>query len=179
LDTSDCTRGDSAAQTAALQAGVTGGWLSPNEARAELGLNPGGPELDVYRVAVNLMNADLLVDQKAPETNPVPEPVVDKQEDEPSDAARSYLPLFRDAVTRVLAGETATRAFGPCTEALASSKGLTDPQVLVNVLQAVEKRSTGFTAENCEQMAEETLTRVYRAVIHAAHEAAARKELGE
>ena len=183
-DTSDFTRGDSAAQTSALTAGVTGGWLSPNEARSELGMNPGGPELDAYRVAVNLMNANLLINQKAPEMEPVPEPVVEGDSDEqPSgaatqDAVRSFLPLFHDAVQRSLTSNvTVSQAFGPTCEALASFRGVTDPQVLVNVLQATERRSVAFTEDNVDAMAEIELDKAVRAITFAKHEAAAKKEL--
>lgn len=46
FDTAELTRGDTA-QSAALTAGIQGGWLNPNEARHALNLNPGPDCLNV------------------------------------------------------------------------------------------------------------------------------------
>jgi len=69
FDTSELTRGDTAAQSAALTAGIQGGWLCPNEARHALNLNFGPDSLNVYRVPVNYQSAEKLL--QTPQDEPV------------------------------------------------------------------------------------------------------------
>lgn len=48
-------------KTTGFMNGVNGGWMTDNEVRRELGMNVGGPELDVFRVPVNFFNATNLL----------------------------------------------------------------------------------------------------------------------
>jgi len=192
-DTSDFTRGDSAAQTAALTSGTNQGWLSVNEARAELGLNPIGPEGDVYRCPAQLINAKLLLTQTGPEAEPLPQPVVDGASDKvatdkvPTAAERQALKQYRtaflslaiDAVRRTAAGENVTRAFGPLVESIAETVQSEDEQRIVEVLKGVESRAAQFTAANAEDAGAQTLQYIVRKMVFGAHEDAAKAALSE
>src|SRR5665213_2675191 len=75
FDTAELVRGDTAAQSAALTAGIQGGWLCPNEARHALNLNPGPDCLNVYHVPVNYQNAETLLTTQSIQDEPlVPTP---------------------------------------------------------------------------------------------------------
>ncbi|RSL15568.1 HK97 family phage portal protein [Edaphobacter aggregans] len=71
FDTTELTRGDSVAESAAFTAGVQGGWLSPAEVRHALNLNPGPECLNAYRVPVNYQNAETLLDTQSIQDEPV------------------------------------------------------------------------------------------------------------
>jgi HK97 family phage portal protein len=104
FDTTELTRGDAVAESAALTAGVNGGWLCPAEARHELNLNPGPACLSVYRVPVNYQNAETLLTTQSIQDEPVgAKPAI------PTETERSllsgyktvYLRMFKDAVSRI------------------------------------------------------------------------------
>lgn len=66
FDVTERLRGDTAAQTAGAAVGRQWGWLSGNDVRRSMGLNEGGPELDVYLNPMNMQNAERLLDAPAP-----------------------------------------------------------------------------------------------------------------
>ena len=65
FDVTERLRGDTAAQTAGAAVGRQWGWLSGNDVRRSMGLNEGGPELDVYLNPINMQNAERLLDAPA------------------------------------------------------------------------------------------------------------------
>ena len=66
FDVTERLRGDYASQTAGAAVGRQWGWLSGNDVRRSMGLNEGGPELDVYLNPINMQNANRLLDAPAP-----------------------------------------------------------------------------------------------------------------
>jgi HK97 family phage portal protein len=66
FDVAERLRGDYASQTAGAAVGRQWGWLSGNDVRRSLGLNEGGPELDVYLNPVNMQNSLRLLDAPKP-----------------------------------------------------------------------------------------------------------------
>lgn len=84
FDLSERLRGDSNAQMQAYALGRQWGFLSVNEVRKEMGLNPIGAEGDTYLYPTNMGNAEQLLhddtlipitQQPAPTDEPEPEPV--------------------------------------------------------------------------------------------------------
>ena len=83
LEFSELLRGDVKVQSEANAKGIQWGWLSPNDVRERLGLNPIGPEGDVYVSPVNMQPMAALMDDGTPEeTEPEPEPEPEDDEDE-------------------------------------------------------------------------------------------------
>src|ERR1035437_9636259 len=100
FDTAELTRGDTAAQSAALTAGIQGGWLNPNEDGHALNLNPGPDCLKVYHVPVNYQNAERLLDPAtvAPVAALVP---TEAQRSLLAGYKTAFLRMFQDGVERV------------------------------------------------------------------------------
>ena len=67
-------RGDVKAQTEANTKGVQWGYYSPNDVRERLGLNPIGPEGDVYVTPANMMAMESLLGALRPQSEPEPDP---------------------------------------------------------------------------------------------------------
>lgn len=61
FDVSERQRGDFASSMAGFASGRQFGWLTANDVRRALGLNEGGPELDVFLNPVNMQNANRLL----------------------------------------------------------------------------------------------------------------------
>ena len=173
--------GDFHQQLESIQVALNTGTMNRNEARQLLSLDPiEGPEGSYYTLQLNNTNLENMapgLDPAIAAPEATPEPTEDSPE--PTVTPRSFLPMVSDAIRRIVAGEPATRAFGPIAESLCTLRGVDDAKVLTDILTSIEKRSKQFTAENVDTMADETLTRVYKAVVHAAHAEAARKEIGE
>lgn len=88
FDIAERLRGDFKTQQEGFAAGVQWGWFSPNDVRKKLGENPGPPELDVYRVPVNMQAAKTLLDTESIQDQPLPGAapgVVDPPSNEPPD----------------------------------------------------------------------------------------------
>jgi HK97 family phage portal protein len=201
FNTAELTRGDTAAQSAALTAGIQGGWLSPNEARHALNLNPGPDCLNVYHVPVNYQNAERLLDPAT--VAPVPALI-------PTDAQRSllagyktaYLRMFQDAVSRVVNRPADKRAsalatvFTPVLESLAelatqsarSSMGQDDLTLTHDTAKFISghvakmaERAGKWTTDNTDSTAADELTRAVKSLtfetFRAASESLAKKEL--
>lgn len=71
FDITERLRGDFKTQQEGFAAGVQWGWYSPNNVRKKLGENPGPPELDVYRVPVNMQAARTLLDTESIQDQPL------------------------------------------------------------------------------------------------------------
>lgn len=72
FDLSDRLRGDFQSQVQAYSSARQWGYLSVNEIREDLGLNPIGPEGDVYLQPVNMMDATLATTTEPTLVQPVP-----------------------------------------------------------------------------------------------------------
>lgn len=102
-DVTEFQRGDFESTQQGFATGRQWGWYTGNDVRRDLGENPGGPELDVYIIPVNMQNAQRLLDTESIQDQPIdndsPFPTADER-----NAVRqfriSYLNLFRDAVGR-------------------------------------------------------------------------------
>lgn len=193
FDTSELVRGDTAAQSAALTAGVNGGWLNPNECRHELNMNPGPDCLNAYRVAVNYQNADTLLDTQ----NVQDEPIDNKTALIPTDAQRSvlagyttaFLRVARDAVGRLAARpadkrdlQTVQNIFDPLVASVAelsadSAKRSTDApewqyeptRVTSDYLTKLVTRAATWKPENLDVIASQELQRITKALAIDAH----------
>jgi HK97 family phage portal protein len=194
FDTAAYLRGSLADQTAFYQAGIQNGWFSPSDVRHKLGENkvPAEAGLEVYRTPVNYMSAALLVNQQAPESEPMPEPVVDGNKAAPELTDRmalkqygpAYNSLMVDAVRRVIAGEKVTRVWGPLLESIQDAVGgtldvLPDQTRLVDHLKRIESRAATWDASNVESIAVDELKKALKTFVFGIHEDAARKALGE
>ncbi len=86
FDIAERLRGDFKTQQEGFAAGVQWGWFSPNDVRKKLGENPGPPELDVYRVPVNMQAAATLLNTESIQDQPIGgAPVKDPASSEPVD----------------------------------------------------------------------------------------------
>jgi HK97 family phage portal protein len=65
FDVTERLRGDYASQTAGAATGRQWGWLTGNDVRRSMGLNEGGPELDIFINPVNMQNSLRLLDAPA------------------------------------------------------------------------------------------------------------------
>jgi HK97 family phage portal protein len=197
FDTTELTRGDSVAESAALTAGVQGGWLSPAEARHELNLNPGPECLNVYRVPVNYQNAETLLMS------------VEDKPALPTEAERTllsgyktvFLRMFKDGVSRVANRSSDKRdvsalmtVFTPILESLSelatesarSSMGQVDlthdtAKFISQHVAKMAERSAKWTPDDSDSIAADEMTRAVRALMfdtyRTAGEQLARKEL--
>lgn len=185
FDVSERLRGDFQTTMDGFQKGRLSGWLSGNDVRRELGMNPAGPELDVFFAPVNVVNAKALLNPEKP-PEPQAEPPV------PNAAERSalgnmttaYLRLFRDAVGRTVQRnkrdlDAISTCFRPVltsiTEELerqqAAKWALPDgwnesqERILKDVFKSLEKRSAEWTAEQADELTGQELTRTVRALL--------------
>jgi HK97 family phage portal protein len=196
-DTSMLLRGDSAAQAAWYTAGVQGGWMNPAEIRHMLSLNPAPEEagLTAYRVPVNYMNSELLLDTEptlvvAEGSTNKANPSAPDGKDVPSAGERqafrqygaAYGKLMLHAVRSVVNGANLTQSVGPLLESIADQTAATvgvepDAQRMVDHLTRLQSRASKWTSENAETIATDELRRAVKAFVFGAHEDAARAEL--
>jgi len=185
------------AESAALTAGVQGGWLSPAEARHELNLNPGPECLNVYRVPVNYQNAETLL------------VTVEDKPALPTEAERTllsgyktvFLRMFKDGVSRVANRPSEKRdvsslviVFTPILESLSelatesarSTMGQVDlthdtAKFISQHVAKMAERSAKWTPQESDAIAAVEMTRAVRALMfdtyRTAGEQLARKEL--
>ncbi len=196
FDVSELLRGDSAAQSAWYQAGVEGGWMSPAEVRAEIGLNPAPKEagLDLYRTSLNYGNSAILVGQSADNTDSDKGDGIDNNAKPflPSENLRSalsnyavaYGKLFVDGVRRVAAGESIATVFTPLLDsiydAVTSTAGTKpDTQRMIDYVTRLEQRSHQWTAESAETVGADELRKVVRTFVFSSFEKKAAEVLGE
>ena len=203
FDTSELVRGDTAAQSAALTAGIQGGWLCPNEARHALNLNPGPECLNIYHVPVNYQNAETLLNTQSIQDEPMGDtPVL------PTPTQRSllagyktaFLRMFQDAVSRVTNRPAAKRSaalvsvFTPVLESLAelatqSARSSTGQDNLTHDtakfisghVARMAERAGKWTTDNTDSIAADELTRAVKSLtfeqFRVAGELLAKKEL--
>jgi HK97 family phage portal protein len=201
FDVSERLRGDFATTMTGYSTGRTWGWYSANDVRKELGENPGGPELDVYLVPVNMQNAARLLDTESLQDQPIggilpapapdPDPVPTPQERSLLAQYRTaYLRLFQDSVARVCKRDKRdyaliAQAFGPTFESIADllaaeSRALSGDATWAfdavttteKHLAAMTERSAKWKTEDAGTIAAAELTRAVRAMVYAGCRAA-------
>lgn len=198
FDTAELVRGDTAAQSAALTAGIQGGWLCPNEARHALNLNPGPDCLNVYHVPVNYQNAETLLNTQSIQDEPLlPTPA---QRSVLAGYKTAFLRMFQDAVSRVTNRPADKRSaalvsvFTPVLESLAelatqsarSTMGQDDlthdtAKFISGHVAKMAERAGKWTTDNTDSIAADELTRAVKSLtfetFRAASELLAKKEL--
>ena len=199
FDTAELTRGDTAAQSDALTAGIQGGWLNPNEARHALNLNPGPDCLNVYHVPVNYQNAERLLDPATVAQVPALVPT-EAQRNLLAGYRTAFLRMFQDGVSRVTNRPADKRSaalvtvFTPVLESLAelatqsarSSMGQDDlthdtAKFISGHVAKMAERAGKWTTENTDSIAADELTRAVKSLtfdtFRAASALLAKKEL--
>jgi hypothetical protein len=131
-----------------------------------------------------MMSAAILVDQKAPNTEPMPTPLTDgyapavptaQERTALANYGAAYNALMVDGIRRVTGGEPAARVFGPLLEAIQDSVSGTvgvepDSARLVEYLTRLETRTAKWTVDNAATIAADELRKAVRAFIFGAHE---------
>jgi HK97 family phage portal protein len=183
--TEDLLLGTYADKAEYFTAAINGGWMSPAECRADLGLPKAGPELAAFRVPINIGNANLLLKApEAPESDDVDNDASAIPDSNMRAALRnygaSYLPLFRNAIRSVIEGGNVTQAFGPVLESIAASVTV-DVASVVPILGKFEKRAKDWKLEgvDIDKKAIEAMKTALQALIFAAKEAQAKTLLQE
>lgn len=160
FDVSERLRGDFQTTMQGLATGRQWGAVSANEFRKALGMNPGGPELDVYLTPVNMQNAARLLDTESIQDQPIGN---DPADSAPQQRAlfdhyrRCYFRTFRDAFGRLQTRNkrdltTISQVFEPVLRSIAdfaldhnsadiAANGALAEQVVTDVLRSIEKRS--------------------------------------
>lgn len=198
FDVSERTRGDFQTTMTGYSTGRQWGWYSANDVRRELGENPGGPELDVYLVPVNMMNAARLLDTESIDVQPIGGGPAPEDDTTPTPQERNvlaqyktaYLRLFQDSVNRVCKRDKRdfaliAQAFGPTLESICQMLGTEtrtlsgdnnwefDPRkALDKHLSGITERSSKWKIEDAAQIATAELTRAVRAMVFASHRSA-------
>ncbi len=96
-------RSDFKTQMDGYSAGRIGGWFSANDVRTKMGLNPGGPELDVYLIPVNYQNAKLALTVESIQDQPIDTPAPTPEEQKMLGSyTRGYISLYKVAFQKLL-----------------------------------------------------------------------------
>ena len=195
FDVSERLRGDFATTMVGYQTGALSGWYTRNQIRAKLGDNPGGPELDVYMVPVNMQNAARLLDTESMQDQPIgtgtaaPE---DPAAETPTPAERAaigplttaYLRLFRDAVGRITARNKRdyrdiAACFSPVLTSiseeitrqasaefnLADGWNVLEERTVHAVLKSIRNRAGDWLPADSEKISAVELTRAVRSIL--------------
>lgn len=182
-------KGDFASTLEALSVGRQNGFYSVNDCRRELGEDPIGPEGDVYTVQVNMTNLENMVKGKPALDGSLSQ--FDDEEDDDIDTPTlrnryanmtAYQPLFRNAVTRSVNGESVASVFGPVLESMLGLRAgqISEDdatQLLADMLTKIEARAKRWQADNVEEIAAQELTRSVKSIVFGVHEIAAKREL--
>jgi HK97 family phage portal protein len=187
FDTSVLVRADFKTQQDGYQAGINGGWLTPNDVLRMQGLNPGGPELDVYRVPVNYQNAARLLDTESLQDQPIgavdPTAAPTTQADRSmlQVYSRTYLPLYRDAFSRLSARkkrdyDTVSVAFRGVLQSVAGMAcGCDDMTLTDDIVNDTIKSMVKRSAKWPETITNDTIDIEFQKTVRAIHIAAARQ----
>jgi Phage portal protein len=174
FDEAELLRVDFETQMKGYQNGVYAGWMSRNEVRKAIGMNPGPSHLDTYMVPVNMQDSERLLDTESLQDQPIGGPIATPADGKPTTLERNrykgyrkaYHKLYEDAVTRLCKRSVDKRdlqavstVFSPLLESMAelssmearhiaaSSDRQFDPSKAVNAnLKALSERSAKWTA---------------------------------
>jgi hypothetical protein len=186
FDTTALVRADFKTQSDGYQAGVNGGWLNPNDVRRSLGLNPAGPELDVYRVPVNYQNAARLLDTESLQDQPIDAdtPPTQSERNMLQVYSRTYLPLYKDAFNRLSARkkrdfDSVSTAFRGVLQSVAGmaydfDEMTTTDDIVDDTIKSMVKRSAKWP----ETITNDTIGIEFQKTVRSIHIAAARQIAG-
>jgi len=180
FDVTERLRGDFQTTMAGFATGRQWGWLTGNDVRRALGMNPGGSELDAYFAPVNMINAKALPD-KAPEPQAQPTAA---ERSVMGELTAAYIRLFRDAVGRITTrnkrdSDAIQACFRPVLVAIAEEVerqaaarfGLNDgwnesqERILKDVLKSLEKRASLWTTAQADDITGAELARSVRSLL--------------
>lgn len=182
FDTSELLRTDIKSQMDSYLAGRQGGWYTANDVLRKLGENPGGPECDVYQVAVNYQNATRLLDTESIQDQPIDEATPTQAERNMLGVyTRSYISIYSDAFRRLSTRnkrdyDTVSVLFRPVLRSIAdmatgnqsafpSFSGDAIDGVITDTLKAMAKRAAKWPIAICaEEMAAYANAEFLRAV---------------
>ena len=194
FDVSERMRGDFVTTQQGLALGRQWGWLSANDVRRALGMNPGGKELDIYLSPLNMADADVVLNPPEPPKAALPAlPVADGADDgqgvEEDDEPKTRALLARFAIQHGPAFVKAFRAqadLRPVLRSIASSSfsfemplGFEPDAALDRItdgaLEAVQRRMKRNEGQSVtEQLCRAEFSRVVRSIhINVAREVAA------
>jgi HK97 family phage portal protein len=201
FDVADLLKVDFKTQQEGFAAGRTWGWYSANDVRRKLGENPGGKELDVYLVPVNMVAADRLLDTESTLEQPLNTPAPTPAERNLLGAyTRSFLTVYKDAFGRLSKrnkrdSATIDALFRPVLRSIADTalaeNGVTerfdgDPAdgYITDVVQAMTKRAAKWAetlpAEEIDALMASEFTKAIRSIhINITREIAAAKAAGQ
>ncbi|MBB6144725.1 HK97 family phage portal protein [Silvibacterium bohemicum] len=188
FDVTERLRGDFKTTMDGYATGRNWGWYSANDVRLELGENPGGPELDVYLVPVNMQNAARLLDTESLQDQPInSDPQVTTTPEERNllgTFTRSCITVFRDGMGRLAHRnkrdfEAISTIFKPVLRSIANLSiehnglpltGSADPAdgVIDDALKAIEKRAAKWpesvTDAEIDSLAQTEFTKAVRSI---------------
>jgi hypothetical protein len=193
FDVSERQRGDFQTTMSGFATGRQWCWLNGNDVRTALGMNRGGPELDVYFAPVNMQNAELLLKTESVQDQPIlADPAADPNSPVPTPAERAllnpvtvaYLRLFRDAIGRFTArskrdSEAIKACFSPvlasiseeATRQAGTEFGLegnwneSEYRNVQKALKSIEERASSWTPDQAESLTGPELTRAVRSIL--------------
>ncbi len=182
FDVTERLRGDFATTMAGFATGRQWGWLSGNDVRKQLGMNPGGPELDSYLVPVNMIDARALSKDPAEPIQPDAPTAGERQA--LGNLSTAYLRLFRDAVGRAIKRDkrdftAVSELFTPvltsiseevdrlAAQRFALDGGWNESQQrnIREALKAIEKRAADWTADQVDDVTGQEFTRAVKAIV--------------
>ena len=101
-------RGDFASRMEGFRTGITGGWMSPNEVRRKMNMNPiEGEEGDRYYMQGAMVRLDRIGEEPEPPPPPAPPPLDDTDRDEADrDDTEAYGDLLLHVAQRAVRRET-------------------------------------------------------------------------
>jgi len=184
FDLRERLRGDFASTMAGYATGKQNGFFNTNMILRELGENPIGPEGEIFWAPSNVQNSKLLLD-----TEPIQDQPVGAEPAAPNDAARQYLPLFRDAVGRLAARAadkrdlaTTKQIFEPLLVSIAelgaerAKRNTRSPEwqyepakAITEYLQKLTERAATWKPEDLDSIAAQELQKVTKTLTLAAH----------
>jgi HK97 family phage portal protein len=188
FDLRERLRGDFASTMTGYATGKQNGFFNTNMILRELGENPIGPEGEIFWAPSNMQNSKLLLDTESIQDQPI-----GTASPPPSDVARQYLRLYRDAVGRLAARSadkrdlaTVTQIFEPLVASIAElgaerakrSTRATEWQyspakAITEYLQKLTERAATWKTEDLDTIAAQELQKVTKTLTLAAHRSVA------
>jgi HK97 family phage portal protein len=205
FDVSERLRGDFKTTMDGYAVGKQWGFLSTNDVREDLDMNPIGPEGDIYWAPVNMQNSEWLLETESIQDQPIgadpnaPTDPVKPTEPEKKSLGRytrSFISVYRDAFGRLSIRnkrdyETISTLFKPVLRSIANvaiedsqASELPADHIIDDVLRAMEKRATKWPATiaetDLEAVVQSEFIKTVRSIhINLAKEIAAAKAIGD
>lgn len=182
FDMFDFLHPDSASLMVSNQSSIQNGVMSPNEARATLGLNSLGPVGDEHYIQLNMQTLELANSTAASQEKPDTELAVEQEQNSfPKRLGQNYRSVFQDGISRLIKNnnrdyKAVFRCLSPVLDAmsLAATGLIPGPhpeceKAVEKMLEGVEHRSKKWTEEGVEQVCAEELEKFATSLIYAVH----------